>query len=75
MTLVVDASVIIKWLLQDSGRESATEHATELMRAVVLGEVEVLQPFHWLAEVAAVAAPRVPRNFRRSWLTGAYPSQ
>lgn len=68
MTLVVDASVIIKWLLQDSGRESATEHATELMRAVVLGEVEVLQPFHWLAEVAAVACRLSPATAERDVL-------
>lgn len=68
MTLVVDASVIIKWLLQDSGRESATDQATELMRAVTSGEVEILQPFHWLAEVAAVACRLSPGTAERDVL-------
>ncbi|MEQ1801973.1 MAG: type II toxin-antitoxin system VapC family toxin [Gammaproteobacteria bacterium] len=68
MTLVVDASVIIKWLLQDSGRESATGQATELMRSVVSGELTVLQPFHWLAEVAAVASRLSPATAERDVL-------
>ena len=65
MTVVIDASVVIKWLLQDSGREADTEQATELMEAVVSGQLEVLQPFHWLAEVAAVACRLSPSTAER----------
>jgi predicted nucleic acid-binding protein len=68
MTLVLDASVIIKWLLQDSERESATDQATALMHAVALGEIEVLQPFHWLAEVAAVTCRLSPGTAERDVL-------
>lgn len=65
MTLVVDATVVIKWLLQDSAREADTEHATDVMQAIVLGQMEVLQPFHWLAEVAAVACRLSPATAER----------
>jgi predicted nucleic acid-binding protein len=58
--VVLDASVILKWLLADPGREPDTERATALVRAVVGGELEILQPFHWLAEVAAVLARLSP---------------
>ena len=54
MTLVIDASVVIKWLLRDPAREVGTAQATALMEAVTGGNVEVLQPFHWLAEILAV---------------------
>ena len=60
MTLVVDASVVIKWLFQDSAGEAGTEQATDLMNAIVSGRLEVLQPFHWLAEIAAVACRLSP---------------
>lgn len=54
MTLVLDASVVLKWLLNDPERESETERATMLMQKVVDGEENVVQPVHWLLEVAAV---------------------
>lgn len=60
MTLVIDASVIIKWLLRDPEREADTDRATALLESVVTGRVEILQPFHWLAEVAAVLCRLTP---------------
>ena len=54
MTVVLDASVLIKWLLADPKREQDTERATSLVQAVMIGEYDILQPFHWLAEVGAV---------------------
>lgn len=60
MTLVIDASVIIKWLLQDPERETDTDKATKLMQAVIRGERSVLQPTHWLVEVGAVLARESP---------------
>lgn len=65
MTLVVDASVVIKWLFRDSAREADTEKATDVMEAIVSGQIEVLQPFHWLAEVAAVACRFSPATAER----------
>jgi predicted nucleic acid-binding protein len=53
---VIDASVIVKWLLQDPQREAGTDKATQLMERVANGEQPVLQPTHWLVEVGAVLA-------------------
>lgn len=60
MIAVVDASVIIKWLLQDPEREAGTDKATRLMELVTTGEQPVLQPTHWLVEVGAVLARESP---------------
>jgi predicted nucleic acid-binding protein len=57
---VIDASVVIKWLLQDPERETGTEKATRLMEQVTSGEQPVLQPTHWLVEVGAVLARESP---------------
>ena len=60
MTLVVDASVVIKWLLQDPQREAGTDRATRLMEQITQGEHSALQPPHWLVEVGAVLARESP---------------
>jgi predicted nucleic acid-binding protein len=53
---VIDASVIVKWLLQDPQREAGTDKATQLMERIASGEQPVLQPIHWIMEVGAVLA-------------------
>jgi predicted nucleic acid-binding protein len=60
MIIVLDASVILKWLIEDPFRESDTDKASAFKESVVEGELEILQPVHWLAEVAAVAARLSP---------------
>lgn len=60
MTVVIDASVIIKWLLQDPERDGATDRATNLLDTVLKGEQPVLQPTHWMVEVGAVLARESP---------------
>ena len=60
MSIVVDASVIIKWLLQDPEREAGTDRATQLMNSIVKGDLPVLQPTHWLIEVGAALARESP---------------
>lgn len=60
MTVVIDASVVIKWLLQNPEREPGTDKATQLMELVIKGEQPVLQPTHWLVEVGAVLARESP---------------
>ncbi|HLZ98926.1 MAG TPA: type II toxin-antitoxin system VapC family toxin [Steroidobacteraceae bacterium] len=62
MTIVLDASVILKWLLEDPAKEPDTEKALALIEALVDGNLEVLQPAHWLIEVAAVAARLTPQT-------------
>jgi predicted nucleic acid-binding protein len=62
VTVVLDASVILKWLLEDPSREPDTEKAFALVESVVSGKLAILQPVHWLAEVAAVAARLVAQT-------------
>lgn len=62
MTLVVDASVVVKWLLQDPEREAGTDKATVIMEKIAKGEQSALQPPHWLAEVGAVLARESPET-------------
>ena len=62
MIVVIDASVVLKWLFEDPAREPDTEKALALIESVVSGRLEVLQPVHWLAEVAAVAARLAPQT-------------
>lgn len=54
--LVLDASVILKWLIGDADREPHTDRADEIFRGVQRNTIEVVQPPHWLAETAGVLA-------------------
>ncbi len=62
MIVVLDASVVLKWLLEDPTGEPDTDKALAVIEAVVSGGLEILQPVHWLAEVAAVAARLTPQT-------------
>ena len=62
MIVVIDASVIIKWLLQNPEREAERDKATQLMERVTNGEQPVLQPAHWIVEVGAVLARESPET-------------
>lgn len=54
MNVVIDASVVVKWLLPDPAAEADMDRALRLLEDVRDGNVTPLQPPHWLAEVAAV---------------------
>lgn len=56
MIVVVDASVALKWFLKWRPEEEDTNTATDILDAVGDGRLEMLQPPHFLAEVAAVLA-------------------
>lgn len=61
MRIVVDASVVAKWVLPSpAGEEPDAERAVEVLRGIQRGDLEPLQPPHWLAEVAAVVARLIP---------------
>ncbi len=60
MKLVVDASVIVKWLINDPDKEAETHRATDLMQRILDGHETALQPAHWLLEVGAVLARMSP---------------
>lgn len=67
MICVVDASVAVKWFVAGDWalREDDVEPALALLRATADGRVGLLQPPHFLAEVAAVLARLTPRAARQ----------
>ena len=64
MILVVDASVALKWFLGARSDEAEAPNAVEILRAVGAGRVQMVQPPHFLAEVAAVLARELPATAR-----------
>jgi predicted nucleic acid-binding protein len=59
--LTLDASVIYKWYL-DPSAEADVEAAQAIAIALRAGQIAVVQPPHWLAEVATVTARMLPRD-------------
>jgi predicted nucleic acid-binding protein len=66
--LVVDASVVVKWLIADPQQEADLDHASGLVDAVGTGEMQLIQPVHWLAEVAGVLARTNPETLEADLL-------
>lgn len=60
MILVLDASVVIKWFFRDDPKELHAHQALQILRAVGVGEVTLMQPQHFMAEVSAVLAREKP---------------
>ena len=58
--VVLDASVLVKWAFPDRAREAYAERALDILHAVHAGRLSVVEPPHWLAEVAAVATRLAP---------------
>ncbi|MXY52794.1 MAG: type II toxin-antitoxin system VapC family toxin [Gammaproteobacteria bacterium] len=54
MIVVVDASVALKWFLKWRPEEADADAAVAILEAVGDGRLEMLQPPHFIAEVAAV---------------------
>ena len=54
MIVVVDASVALKWFLKWHPEEADADAAAAILEAVGDGRLEMLQPPHFIAEVAAV---------------------
>lgn len=57
---VLDASVIVKWLIPESPDEPNVAEALAILSALRDGSIYIQQPCHWLAEVAAVGARLKP---------------
>ena len=58
--VVLDASVIVKWVFPDRTREAHADRALNILHAVHAGRLSVVEPPHWLAEVTAVATRLAP---------------
>jgi len=57
---VIDASVAIKWFLAFKPDEDHAGVALTILEAAVLGSIKLIQPPHFIAEVAAVLARTKP---------------
>jgi predicted nucleic acid-binding protein len=58
--VVLDASVIVKWAFPDRVREAHADRALDVLHAVHAGRLSVVEPPHWLAEVATVVTRLAP---------------
>lgn len=63
-TLVLDASVVVKWVLSDPAVEPHTDRALHVLEGIRAAQVTAIEPPHWLAEVAAVVCRLAPRRAR-----------
>ena len=64
--VVVDASVVVKWIFPDPRREPHAGCALTLLEDIRADRVVAVQPAHWLAEVAAVTARLQPAICRET---------
>lgn len=60
--LVVDASVAVKWFFRSRDDETDVAAALGILRAVAEGQVALIQPPHFVAEVTAVLAREAPQT-------------
>lgn len=65
-TVVLDASVIVKWIFADRAEESYSLQALQILQFVKESRVTVVQPPHWLAEAAAVIVRLDPGRARQA---------
>ncbi len=62
MNLVVDASVALKWFFRACNEEEHTDRALSILTAIDDGRIQMLQPPHFLAEMAAVLTRKKPND-------------
>ena len=62
MILVVDASVAVKWFVLFSPAEANADMAVAILQGVGAGAAYLVQPPHFIAEVAAVLARLKPEK-------------
>lgn len=62
MILVLDASVVIKWFFRDEPDEQHAQRALQILHLMGIGQVRIIQPPHFMAEVSAVLAREKPER-------------
>ena len=71
MKVVVDASVALKWFIGADDDEPHAERAMQVLRGIDGDHLQLIQPPHFFAEVAAVLARVAPscvrENLRDLW--------
>lgn len=64
--VVVDVGGAVKWVFPDPALEPEADRAVALLLAIRGGEVEIIQPPHWLLEVIAVVSRLNPAISERA---------
>lgn len=64
----VHVSVAVKWFLQGNPDEQHADLALRLLEQLVLGLLTMVQPEHFVAEVAAVLARLKPADASDDWM-------
>ena len=71
MRVVVDASVALKWFIGADDDEPHAERAMQVLRGIDGDHLQLIQPPHFFAEVAAILARVAPscvrENLRDLW--------
>ena len=62
MTLVLDASVAVKWVIRDPLVEPDVDKALAVLRAIRARAIEAVEPPHWVAEILSVIARTRPQR-------------
>lgn len=62
---VADASVAVKWFLPPIEAEQDHDRAAGILQEVKAGRIALLEPPHWIAEVAAVLSRLAPQTARQ----------
>lgn len=65
-TVVLDASVIVKWIFADRAEQPHSLQAIQMLQFIKESGLSVVQPPHWLAEVAAVIVRLDPQCARQA---------
>jgi predicted nucleic acid-binding protein len=60
MKVVADASVALKWIFHDAPGETDVAKALSLLDGVKNGAIDLIQPDHWIIEVAQVTVLKAP---------------
>lgn len=69
MRLVVDASVAVKWFVEEDSAEPFMAQAEAVLAAIEDRETQLFAPSHWMAGVVAVLSRLEPRVARDAIIT------
>ena len=62
MKIVIDASAVIKWLLNGDPGEQDVAKAEAILALLTAGDAQAFQPLHWKVEALSVVARRAPEK-------------
>jgi predicted nucleic acid-binding protein len=62
MRVAADASVALKWIFHDAPGETDVARALSLLDGVQKGAIDLVQPEHWIIEIAQVSVLKAPER-------------